>query len=441
MGVANLIPFQFRVGSHTLRSDGALILTVLRAGSASFDPTLSLSSLQAFRPLWQATGDVHILHAHLLAAAEFWISLGDAGRSGELLAEARALPFEPIPAWRAYGLLVEAEVALERDDTEKTGVALAQAEEQFRQRGHEAGLLLTSRVGAELLRQRGEAAEALRTLEALAAHPLVRRQASLRSLLLAQRVVCHCDLSSGDPEPLLAEYAALPKLYRSPVADVDTFQSAARWRLRHGDSVRAAQAYARALTAVSSLDAKMTGVERERFRLAKAPLVAEAQQCLRTLGRAEEAARLDGFFPSPEECVRQAREARGSLYARRARWGAALLGFNFAVILLMLGAAGAVAIFWPDAPGVSRQAKGADLFGLLRQCFGFFAMYLLVLLTFSTLFGALAGLVLGGLGRLMKGAKGLAGICVLLCALTPWVMWQAVLLMDFFLWATWRSGP
>jgi membrane-associated protease RseP (regulator of RpoE activity) len=438
MGVDNLIPFQFRVGSHTLRSDGALILTVLRTGSASSGPTQPLSSLQAFRELWQATGDVHILYAHLLAAAQCWISLGDAGRGGELLAEARALPFEPLPVWRTYGMLVEAEVALGKDDTERTGVALGRAEEQFRLLGHEVGLLLTTMVGAELLRQRGEAAEALRPLEALAAHPLVRKRASLRSLILAQRLVCYCDLSGGDPEALLTEYAALPKLYRSLVVDADTFQSAARWRLRQGDGERAAQAYAQALTAVSALDATVTGADRERFRLAKSDLLAEAQQCLRTLGRAEDAARLDAFFPSPEERTRQAKEARERLDARRARWGAALLGFNFAVILLILGAAGAVAIFWPD---VSRQAKGADLFGLLRQCFGFFAMYLLVLLTFSTLFGALAGLVLGGLGRLMKGAKGLAGICVLLCALTPWVMWLAVLLMDFFLWATWRSGP
>ncbi|HBI44589.1 MAG TPA: hypothetical protein DDY78_17330 [Planctomycetales bacterium] len=441
LGVVNLIPARIRLGSYTLRSDGALILTVLRTGSPSSDPTLPLSSLQAFRELWQATGDRHIQYAHLLAAAEFWISLGDAGRGGELLAEARALPFEPLPAWQSYGLLVEAEGALERDDIERTGIALAQAEEQFRLLGHEAGLLLTSRVGAELLRKRGEAAEALRTLEALTAHPLVRRQASLRSLLLAQRVVCHCDLSSGDPEPLLAEYAALPKLYRSPVADVETFQSAACWRLRNGDGVRAAQAYARALTAVSDLDAKMTGDDQERFRLAKAPLAAEAQQCLRALGRAEEAARLDSFFPSPEERVRQAQEVRGRRDARRARWGAALLSFNFAVILLTLGGAGVEAILWPGAPSVSPRHKGTELFDLLREYFGFSTLLLLVLLTFSTLFGALMGLVLGGLGRLVKEVKGLAGIVVLLCAWTPWVMWLTTLALDFSLWATWRSGP
>ncbi len=386
LGFANLIPFRFRVGSHTLRSDGALILAVLRTGLTSTDPTLPLSSLQTFRELWQTTGDKYVLYAHLLAAAEFWISVGDAGRGDELLAEARAIPFERLPSWRLYGLLVEAESALERDDTERTGVVLATAEEQFRLLDHEAGLLLTRRVRAELLRERGETAEALRTLESLTVHPLVQSQGALRSLFLAQRIVCHCDLSSSDLEPLLAEYEALPKLYRSPVADVDTFQSAARWRLRHGDGERAAQTYALALTAVSVLDAKLTGVDRERFRLAKAPLVAEAQQCLRTLGREEDAARLDAFFTLPEERIRKVREARERRAARRARWGAALLGFNFAAILLILTVASAGGNFMPDAPGVYRQTEGVELFGFLRQHFGFSIILLLALLIFTTLF-------------------------------------------------------
>jgi hypothetical protein len=185
----------------------------------------------------------------------------------------------------------------------------------------------------------------------------------------------------------------------------------------------------------------MIGADQERFRIAKALLPAEAQECLRALGRAEEAARLGAFFPSPEERLRQAREARGRRAARLGRWGGALLSFNFAVILLMLGAAGVGAVLWPSAPGVSRQDKGVELFGLLRQCFGFFALYLLVLLTFSTLFGALVGLMLSGLGRLVKGIKGLAGICVLLSALTPWVMWLTALMIEVFLWANKRSGP
>jgi hypothetical protein len=441
MGYVNLIPLRVRLGSHVLRSDGALILTVLRTGSTSAGPTQTLSTLQAFRELWRATGDRHILYAQLLAAAECWVSLGDAVRGSELLAEARALPFEPFPVWRAYGLLVEAKVAMGRDDTEQARPALAQAEEQFRLLGHDAGLLLTSMVSSVRLREGGEVSEALRPLEALAAHPLVRRRASLRSMLLAQRIVYHCELSGGDPEPLLAEYVALPQLYRSPTLNALTFQTAARWRLHHGDGERAAQTYVLALAALSALDAKLTGADQERFRLAKEPLVAEAQQCLRTLGREEEAARLDSFLTLPEQRIRQARETRERQAARRAWWGAALLGFNFAAILLIGGAASGGGIFTPDPPGVYRQMEGVDVFGFLRQHFGFSIILLLALLIFTTLFGALAGLVFGCLGRLTKGAKGLAGIIVLLCAWTPWVMWLATLVLDFVLWSLTPSGP
>ena len=309
IGLANLIPYRFRLGTHILQSDGSLILTVLRSGSTSSGSTQILSTLQAFRELWQATGDLHILHVQLLAAAEQWVSLGDAGRGGELLAEARALPFEPLPAWRAYGLLTEAKVALGRDDPEGAALVLTKAEEQFRQLSHEAGLLLTRLVGEALLRRRGEIGEALRTLEVLAAHPLVRSRASMRSLLLAQRIGCLCSLPDGDPETLLDEYAALPSSYRSPVADIQVFQSAARRRRRdQGEGTE--QAYVQALAAVDAIDAGMIGADQERFRLAQTPLVAEARECLRERGRAEDAAKLDAFFPTPKERRRKRRETR-----------------------------------------------------------------------------------------------------------------------------------
>ena len=124
MGLFNLLPIRVRLGSYTLHSDGAQILTVLRTGATSPDPTSPLSSLQAFRELWQATGDKQMLYAHLIAAGNFWVSVGDMERGGELLAEARALPFEPLAAWRSYGILVEAEAALERNDLERAAVVL-----------------------------------------------------------------------------------------------------------------------------------------------------------------------------------------------------------------------------------------------------------------------------------------------------------------------------
>jgi hypothetical protein len=429
MGLFNLMPLRVRLGSYMLQSDGAQILTVLRTGAASSDPTSPLSALQTFRELWQAVGDKQMLYAHLIAVGDFWVSVGDAERGGELLAEARALSFEPLAAWRSYGILVEAEAALERDDTERAAVVLARAEEEFRLLGHEAGLLLARRAGAELLRRRGEAAAALAALDALAAHRLVRKRMSLRCLLLGQRVVCHCDLADGDPEPLLAEYASVPMPHRSLIADMETFQAAARWRLRRGEGERAAQAYERALTAVRGLDVRMAGADQERFRMVKAPVIAETQQCLRTLGRDEEAARLDAFFPTAEERSRRVREARERRASQSARWGAALLGFNFAVILLLATAASGGAFFAPNASRASPQTAG------------FFAMFLLVVLTISTGFGVLAGLVLGGLGRLIKEIKGLAGITVLLCGWAPWVMWLTAFALDVFLRAMTRSAP
>ena len=197
--IVNLIPFQFQVGAVRFRNDGLLILNVLRSGSNLIGPGEAISILGAFRELWTATGNYHVLHTYLLMTASSHVSLGDAARGNDLLSEARSLPFEPIAPFRTYEDLVEAEIALGQEQPDGAALALAKAEERFRALGHETGLVLVSLTRATALHRGGQHAEAMQLLDLLARHPLVQRHVLVRSLLLVKRLECSLDLPGAEP--------------------------------------------------------------------------------------------------------------------------------------------------------------------------------------------------------------------------------------------------
>ena len=208
---------------------------------------------------------------------------------------------------------------------------------------------------------------------------------------------------------------------------METFQAAARWRLRRGEGVCASL---------------RTGIEG-----GKRPRREDGRGRPRTLSHGQ------GSYGSRSARVfANAGPRRGSGAARRllslrrgtrpagprgaerrasqsAHCRRGMLGFNFVVILLLARTASGGGFFSPDASGASPQGPG------------FFVMFLLVVLTISTVFGALAGLVFGGLGRLIKEIRGLAGIIVLLCCWAPWVMWLTAFAMDVLVRAVTRSAP
>ena len=88
---------------------------------------------------------------------------------------------------------------------------------------------------------------------------------------------------------------------------------------------------------MDTLDTSLTGVHQEHFRLAHRPLIAEAQTCLRDLGCEAEAARLDTFFPTPEERTRQALEKKKRRDSLMLRWGLVALVINAVVLLGLIG--------------------------------------------------------------------------------------------------------
>jgi tetratricopeptide (TPR) repeat protein len=408
------------VGSVRLRSDGALILQVLRDGSTAVSPGDVLKTLAGLRGLWRETGDLHCLHAHLLAAANAWVELGDAARAGELLDEARALPVQPVPAFRAYQALVAAEVGLAAEDCAVAGKALAEAEEAFRQTGHGGGELLTGLARVELLRAGGRPTEALRLCEALAGNQLVESRPSLRDGLLVLRLHCEADLPVGEPERLLKAFERLPARRRTPVRTLSVYLALGRCHRRQGEAVRAAEAYRKALAAVHALDESLAGPDRERFRRARAGLVEEARDCSRKASREEKADWLDQFFPPPGEENWRKEQARRLVQRRLLRRGVGLTCFNVIVAATLVGAAAWVKSAGP--PSTFRWTElwqapfwAGDVFG---RSAGFLVVLLIAFTACAPVLGALLALV-----RWVSGGLRRAGEALLVLGILPWFFW------------------
>jgi hypothetical protein len=412
LALSNSIPFSFRVGKMTLRSDGALLLrTWLYGRPTDRDDTTALRTLKQLRGHWDATSDPAMRRGYLLHAVSVWVSLGDAEYAGQLLKEALARPVALALEARGHPAVVAALTALAENNPARAAGWLDEAELWLRQAENPGVEFLVRVARGELLLCRGEIDEALRTLDELASHPLAGKRGPLHTDVLVARLAARCALPDGDGlDALLSEYEKTPARRRSAMADLQLYPTLAGFFRRREEVSRTLAAYASALDAGRRLDEGLSDPEdRARFRRCRAALVEEARDYFRQAGRSEEAAKLADTFPAYEARKRQAEERRRRNEARCLRAG---------VVLLLVNVAAAAVVF-------------AALTGLAGQELPMPALMLFVCLVAFSALGVVYAIV-GWVWHLLHPATARGrGIGLLILEVVPWLLW----LLTALLWA------
>jgi hypothetical protein len=401
------IPHTGWAGKVFIRSDGLQLLhTWLFGLPGPRNETAVLRTCMELRGLGGAPGDRAIRRTYLLRAASVWLSLGDAAYARRLWDEARSLVPEPSPSPPSPGPACAGLAALPVN-LSAGSADLWEEEHAFGgSKNPEDAFLVRWLRGSFLLRD-GEATEAARVLDELASHPLAVRGAPLHAALLASRLAARCALSDeAGLAALLAVYERLPARRRSALADLEAYPTLAAFFRRRGDAARAGAAYASVLDAVRRLDESFTEpYDRERFRRCRTPLVAAARAYYRQLGRHDEAARLETFFPDYQARKRDAEELRQRRDDRFLRVGIALLLINVIATALSLAALGHLA-------GNEPPQHAPALF--------------LLFATFSTI-GATFGIVGWVWHRVQPATARDRGIGLLVLEAAPWLFWLLVL--------------
>lgn len=425
VAVINLIPVTVKVGQVTARSDGASMLGLVR-GSERLDPAQFLRTFAGLTELWRSAGDWRALHTYSVGAAAVWLQLGDPERARQLLVEAGALPGERLVPHRAYETYIRSLTALEMDERDETSALLLEAEADFRSLDHPVGLLLCALARGRLLHRCGDVAAAVACYETLATNRALAGRPELCADVHLAQCLARCDLpDGGGTVAAITAYEARPARVRTPLSQLQVYKEAAKTFLKEGKPEPAASAHSQALAAAASLDATFADADRDCFRLAQSRWIAEAQACLRGLGREEEAARLDDFFPSPEQlkCRAEtvAEEARRTRHRWMLRWGFGLLLFNVVVVAL------AVVISFlaePSGPPAGEPVSAGVAFRrTFDQHFGFWGLILAMLLIFWTTCAAAFGLPLALAGCWLPRMRRVAAGAVFLSAILPWLTW------------------
>jgi hypothetical protein len=442
-GVVNLVPFNSQIGTLELRTDGGKIRQVVRGGLPPTSAPERLQAVAVLGPLQGAIGDHLGLYSRLLNAALAWVELGDAGRAEALCAEAEALPLELTPRTRGTGAIVRAAVFCRAGRLDECARALDSAEAAFREQGGKRRLFLVSCARAELLVSEGRAAEGAKALDALAAHALVAADPVLHLALLESRLGARAALPDGDGvEELRAEYERRRGRFPSLTRDRHVYRTLGQWYARRQDWARAGLAYGEALAAVRKLYALLADkADQECFAQGQAALLAEAGDCLRQLGKAEDAEKLATFFTAPEARAptpAEVRQTRG----RRLGWALTAVNALVAVALtvlvrvLELRAEDPAVVTGPAGqslelkhPGTFREFMiGLPLFaeGRLGHAWGMF----LLALGLSVLAVSLVGGLSFAVGLILPALRKRGGQLLFFLALLPWLSWVFWLLFD-----------
>ncbi len=407
MTLVNGMPLAFPVGQTVLRSDGAQILAVLLGRGGAGAGPFRIRTARALRPLWQAVGDSLGLWAHLLDAALAWRELGDAESARELLAEAEALPVELTPPARAFLLLVRAAVRAPADPA-AGAAAFDEAEEAFRALGRPEGLFLTAWLRAEARLRAGDAVGADAALAELEQNPVAASRPVLQLGLLADRLSAAAARGDGDAVMELAEVlrrrqAEAPSLVR----EMQKATVLARYHAARQELPRAREHYLAALRIGSQLNRLFADADDQaRFRRSREPLVAEAAQVLRQTGLAEQAERIEQFFPTPEQVQKAQEELRRRRDLQNLVRGVTLALVN--LILTVLGAVLWVHVFLPPSYAEDRRLAALSLTALLIVGGG---------AVLTLLVGGVVALLRRAVPLLQRGGGGL----VLYLALLPWL--------------------
>jgi hypothetical protein len=343
MGISNLVPYTFKVGKATLRSDGAMILQTLRWGAIATPAPVVIQNLACWRPLWTATGDHLGLRANLLSAAASWIELDDIERAEGLLQEADSLPeMGPnLPSLQVFRMLVASGVALGRRRLEEAEEALTDSESLLPCEDNPPMLLSVAATRAAVRLLKGDTAGGRAELEALSGSSVAAAHPRLAMVLLESRLTAAA--SAGDEsevERLLAVFKHRRRTQPSVARDLRIDRCVARMHAAHQNWAAAEPAYRHALEAVGQLaDAWADATERVRFVEKQSALIEEARNCLVAQGSAEDAARLTDPLLNSERVLRRPQEARERRDRRLRHAGLRVMALNAAVsVCAILGA-------------------------------------------------------------------------------------------------------
>jgi tetratricopeptide (TPR) repeat protein len=413
-----------------------------------------IESLTALRGLWYEIGDRVTLFHHLVEAAAAWQELRDAEQGEHLIQEAEVLARERgpgvwMPVWpflQAKAVLVRGIIDAKAGRFMSAATTLDTAEAAFAELGHEPGKFQVACARAEMLRDQGDAAGAIERLDTLAAQIPVSVSPTVKGWLLAARLWARTSLSRGEGvEDVRAEYEAR-RSDQPAVRDLQVYPALARLYARLGDYAQAESAYREAIGAARKIHTLFASVEEQkRFDRAQACLLTEAGDCLRRLGKDEDAHRLQGLSLPPEELAHQklaARQQRGRLHRRL---GLALVLLNVVVViavvclLLVINARATTPVMVMVEPQLDlrmpmRQPQTLRDYALMLPFIASARLgkgtgFLLILLAACTALALVYALLLFLAGRLKPSLKGRGNAVLLLLAMSPWIGWGSVFLL------------
>lgn len=418
----NIIPFKFRTGALTLRSDGAQILDQFRGGTLIPAPQI-IQGMKVLRPHLEVVGDRLALRMNLLSAALSCQELGLTERAAATFAEAESVEVEDPPAMlMGFEAALRASAARLAGRYEEARVEGEAAEESFRQLGHEAGLLLTAMLRAESRAAAGDPSGALADVERISAHPRLASRADMRASSLATRLRLLASLDDDEAtDRVRREYEEARRFAPSDSREAGVQLMLARWAARRGDDAKAAEAYEAMIKAIDPLTKMWQDPDDARsFLDAQASCLAEAEAGLARVGKALKDV-MPEIMTDPSEAARILEEAHRGKDQRWLRAGSRLFGANvfISTIVLVLILADRTDFFEKPLIRPSIPLSAPHFAGLLL------AAGVLVL----TVFGGAAVLVVWLLGRVSPSLTRNYGRMVMLWASFPWMVALMMLLI------------
>ncbi len=382
----SLLPVRYRVGGAILRSDGRLLLEILRTGSFMPPPADVIQTAQGCRRLWQAVDDRRMERIYTLSATLSWIDLGSSTKAESCFSEALAIDAaHPYIDWLEE--ITRANLALAKGELTEASDALTRAENSGEPAGSEGHDLLAL-LRASLLLGEGRQGEALEAFEGLSRDPMDRTHPEIGMSALVGHLRAACVV--GDPataSSLRGRYATARRSYPSDVRDLLAYRALARLASSSGADPR--DDYRRALEAAAALAAPFRDPhDRAAFADAQKGLIEEARQALGAesaglLIEATVSQRPDRGFMSEAESCR--------------RWAIRILLVNVVAFVPLI------------------------LVALALRPRGLPAFLLSLFLAFFTLVGTVWLLLDLAVVRLLPSLKHVSGAILLVLAVMPWL--------------------
>lgn len=256
LGVTNLIPHtqQFRGSRQAHASDGLQAVKIVLSRHSRIGVP---SNHTAYRPLWEAVGDLSALRSHLCTAALTALSIHETESAGEYITTAEGLPHDENDdcvlmlrgLWHAL---------LQENAAART--CLQAASERFIAKKQLDNLFYTNLF---LYSTYVDARLALTELETMAAslprtlarHPMVIMTLAAERLRLFFRLR-NDDI--GTLETYVARFEASRRAMRSDAIDADIYAGIAGWRQKHSDTAGARIAWEQAFNAMEAISTALS---------------------------------------------------------------------------------------------------------------------------------------------------------------------------------------